>query len=136
MKLFDFYITEEDKDKHFLQRTLMGPEYRNIIMAFKNHPNLGYKSFDQREVHLNQPEAIIHHAGYVRHYGKAISVKDWEAKCAYYMTFEKYREKWARRRGHAIHTTSSFNQQLIRWSQKDTHGIPLTKELQKQDCYR
>lgn len=136
MKLFDFYITKEDVLKHFLQREFMGPEYREIIMLFRNHPNLRYKNFDQRQVHLNQPGAKIMDSGYVRHYGKAISVEEWEATCRYYGTkFPKYSKKWTARMGKAIHNRSSFDRWLIKWHEKDKLGIKMTPSDENRSIY-
>lgn len=135
MQLYDYYITAQDVNSHFLQRQYLGPEYRRIVMAFRNHPALRYESNDQREVHLHQPKVTVLNAGYVRHYGKAISVEAWEEKCRYYMTFKKYAAKWARRRGKAVHTTSSFNMPLITWPERKKKGVLLTREIEKNSIY-
>lgn len=135
MKLYDYYITNKDVDMPFHKRQYLGPEYRKIVMAFKNHPRLNYKSFDQREVHLNQPAGVVLNEGYVKHYGKAISVRAWEDKCRYYMTFAKYRQKWSKRRGQAIHTRSSFNLPLITWDQREEKGVLLTKKIELNSIY-
>ena len=62
-------------------------------------------------------------AGYVKHYGKAISVEEWEKTCDYYAEWpEPYGSKWAARRGKAIHTESDFGRPLILWEDKDRFG--------------
>ena len=135
MKLFDFYITPDDIEAHYMDRKWLGPEYREIIMAFKNHPNLSYDSPDQREVHLNHKGNILED-GYVRHYGKAISIEEWNRTCEYYGNhFPKYSEKWKKRMGKAVHETSSFGLPLIQWEEKNKYGVLLTKEIQMNSIY-
>jgi len=135
MKLFDFYITPYDVDKHYSDRQFCGPEYRNILMVFRNIPTLDYSSPDQREVHLRS-NGIVLNKGFVKHYGKGISVEQWEETCKYYANhFPKYSEKWKKRMGKAVHTSSSFGLPLITWSEKTTKGVPLTKEIEKNNIY-
>jgi len=133
MKLFDYYITFEDKHKPYWERKWLGPEYRQIIIAFRNLPTLSYHHPDQREVTLGQEGKIIS-AGHVKHYGKAISVNQWEQTCDYYSRhFPKYAAKWAARKGRAIHDKSDFGNPLIRWEERDSKGFPLTEELMQQE---
>lgn len=116
-RLFDFYITEEDKDKDYTHRKWMGPEYRDILMIVKASPTT---IFYDRAPHIpNHPEHIM--AGYCKHYGKAISEKEWEDTCEYYAKHlpEPYKTKWEGRRGKAIHTISDFGKELITWEEKD-----------------
>jgi len=125
MKLFDFYITEEDKGKPYHERQWLGPEYRNILMMFRNVPGILYWAPDQREITLRNNARILH-AGYVKHYGKAISIEEWELTCDYYATyFEKYRMKWLERKGKAIHNQSDFGRPLIKWDEKELKGVIL-----------
>lgn len=131
MKLFDFYITPEDVNKKYYEREWIGPEYREIIMLFRNSEYLRYESPDQREVTLGR-KGIIINEGYVKHYGKAISIDAWEKKCDYYANyFPKYSEKWLKRKGKAIHIKSDFGYDLIKWHEKDIKGFPLTPEVEK-----
>ena len=123
MKLFDFYITPEDVNKNYLERKWIGPEYRNILIAFRNIPGLKYSMPDQRSPFV-LGKIIID--GYVKHYGKAISVKQWEDTCEYYSAwFPKYAAKWEARKGKAVHTKSDFGRDLITWEEKDKKGIKL-----------
>lgn len=119
MRLFDFYITEEDKDKHYSERQWMGPEYRDILMAFKLKPGMHFRHNDQREMLLDR-RASVTTKGFVKHYGKAISVDEWEQTCDYYSTYfpEPYKTKWENRKGKAVHTESDFGRPLIKWEQK------------------
>lgn len=118
-RLFDFYITPEDVHKNYLNRDWMGPEYRDIPMLFKVQPLI---KFHQRVPNgIGKPEF----GGYVKHYGKAISVEEWEKACDYYANIRwaaaKYKdlqERWLNRKGRAIHIVSDFNRPLITWEQR------------------
>lgn len=123
MRLFDYYITPDDVDKHYSERKMIGPEYRSILMAFRNIPSLIYDKPDQRSPRV--PGKIIE-KGFVKHYGKAVSVEQWENTCNYYACwFPKYSGKWERRKGKAVHTKSDFGRELITWEEKETKGIKL-----------
>lgn len=123
MRLFDFYITEEDKDKHYTERQWLGPEYRDILFMFKNKNAIGYQIPDQRECFLT-PNSRIILSGYVKHYGKSISIQQWEDTCEYYATnFPKYADKWNNRRGKAIHDKSDFGRNLIKWNEKNNQKV-------------
>jgi glycosyltransferase involved in cell wall biosynthesis len=124
MKLFDYYITHEDVNMRYSERRFLGPEYREILMAFRNVPGLVYNRPIQRSPNV---PGKIKNFGYVKHYGKAISVEQWEKKCEYYSKHfpEKYSKKWEERKGKAIHTMSDFGRNLITWDEKKTKGIKL-----------
>lgn len=125
-RLYDFYITEEDKDKPWKERRWMGPEYRDILMFFKVMPGV---HFYQREP--VGPWKAIERGGDVRHYGKAISIDEWEKTCDYYVRhiggqyLPKFTRKWEARRGKAIHTVSDFGKPLILWEERHDKGVPL-----------
>lgn len=125
-RLYDFYITEEDKDKTWKERRWIGPEYRDILMFFKAVPGV---HFYQREP--VGPWGIIEMGGDVRHYGKAISIDEWEKTCDYYVRhiggqyLPKFTRKWEARKGKAIHTISDFGKPLILWEERTEKGIPL-----------
>lgn len=126
MKLFDYYITEEDKDLNYKERKWLGQEYRSILMMYRNKPNLKYQYHDQREMLLPDNSRILY-AGAVKHYGKAISVKEWEETCNYYSNHfpEPYKSKWEGRKGKAIHEKSDFGGKLIQWHEIDDWGFPM-----------
>lgn len=126
MKLFDFYITEEDKDKNYKERKWLGPEYREILMMYRNTPDVKYHLPDQREATLGASARGVY-AGYVKHYGKAIGVDEWEKTCKYYSEHfpEPYKSKWEARKGKAVHTKSDFGADLIMWDMKEDYGFPL-----------
>ena len=125
MRLFDFYITEEDKDLDYTHRKFIGPEYRDILFAYRHKVAAGFVYPDQRECMLN-PAANHVRYGFVKHYGKSFSIQQWEDTCEYYAThFPKYSAKWNARRGKAIHTESDFGADLITWDQKESNGYKL-----------
>lgn len=127
MKLFDFYITEEDKDLPYPGRQYIGPEYRPILMAFRKRAALGYSMPDQRECSLKLGTRIVHD-GSVAHYGKAISIDQWDRTVDYYVNhFPKYAKKWEQRRGKAIHDKSDFGADLIKWEERFKKGYPLDR---------
>tara|TARA_R110000824_G_C15060344_1_gene662328 strand:+ start:89 stop:799 length:711 start_codon:yes stop_codon:yes gene_type:complete len=124
MRLYDFYITEEDKDKLYLDREYMGPEYRDILFIFRMGATTGYHWLDQRECSLSSDN--ITDLGFVKHFGKSISIEQWEDTCEYYAThFPMYSSKWDARRGKAIHTESDFGRPLIKWADRFTKGVKL-----------
>lgn len=126
MRLFDYYITPEDISKKYFERKYIGPEYRDILIAFRNLPTLEYKYLDQREVILGVENKVLLD-GFVKHYGKAISVEQWEKTCEYYSKhFPIYADKWENRKGKAIHQKySDFANELICWNEKEEKGINL-----------
>jgi len=127
MRLFDYYIAEGDKDKPYTEREYLGPEYRTIKMMFRNRPDAKYYRRDQREIAFLSGKVETLEAGYVKHYGKAISLEEWEKTCDYYwLNFpEPYRSKWLKRKGHAVHTESDFGRPLITWDEKEKKGVLL-----------
>lgn len=133
MRLFDFYITHEDIKLKYYQRQFIGPEYRDILIAFRNLPTLAYKEPDQREVYLGSEGKTILD-GYVKHYGKAISIEEWEKTCDYYSQhFPQYSEKWEKRKGKAVHTKySDWGNELITWDEKEEKGVDLYQATQNQ----
>lgn len=131
-RLYDFYITKDDIDKNYMEREFMGPEYRDIIMMFRPNENVIFKD--------RQPAGIskkIGFGGYVKHYGKSISTEEWESTCDYYInTFGgHYRNRWLPRKGKSVHTMSSFGNDFIKWEDRHSRGIRLTKEIEKNSIY-
>lgn len=129
-QLFDIYITPEDVNKHYLDREYVGPEYRTITMFFRNSQYLSYDKPDQRIVNL-EPGIKVFIAGYIKHFGKGISVQHWEETCQYYINhWPKYAAKWEKRLGKAVKTDylSDFGNQLIKWSDREIKGFPLESQ--------
>jgi glycosyltransferase involved in cell wall biosynthesis len=121
LRLFDFYITENDINKNYLERKYMGVEYRDIMMLFRPTEKLTFN--DRQPVQYAKPSI---YKGYVKHYGKAISVEEWEKTCDYYINHRggskrlDFTNKWKKRKGKAIHTKSDFNRPLITWEERKT----------------
>lgn len=120
-RLFDFYITEEDKDREYTGnlvslRRLCGPECRGIVSIFKNTPGIKFTRKCSRN-----PESSVYHktlySGFIRHYGKAISIKDWERRCDFYINrAPEYEKIWSKRKGKAVHIESDFYRPLRTWN--------------------
>jgi len=120
MRLFDFYITQEDVHLDYNHRTWMGPEYRNIPMIFRMGAATGWHSLDQRICSLKSRNILD--SGFTKHYGKSVSVEEWESTCDYYIEhFPTYAKKWKERKGKAIHKdVSDFGRPLIKWEDKES----------------
>jgi len=135
LRLFDFYITPSDVHRKYNGnlihlRDWMGPEYRDILMLFRKSAKPKWHLPDQREPTLQKKYVRVKGPlGFVRHYGKSISVEQWEETCRYYVKhFPMYSEKWKARMGKAVHEgTSDFGNSLIIWKDKIEKGIPMTK---------
>lgn len=133
-KLFDAYITPEDVQSPYFERDWFGPEFRTIVFFFRNSIHLSYDSPDQRIVNL-EPGIRVPISGYVKHYGKGISIQHWEETCDYYMNcFPKYSAKWEARKGKAVKVDykSDFGNDLIRWRDRDDKGFPLEQQTYGQ----
>lgn len=128
-RLYDFYITPEDVNEPYNKRQWIGPEFRTIPFFFRNDPVLRYQYPDQRVVDLpNNIEIPIH--GDIKHFGKGLSIEQWEATCDYYVRFwPKYSDKWRQRKGKAVHTDmkSDFGNNLIRWTDR-SRGFSLENQ--------
>ncbi len=125
-RLFDFYITPEDKEWPYHKRQWIGPEYRTITFFFRNLPNIKYHQPDQRIVTLPDGIGNVPIHGDVKHYGKGFSVDEWEETCDYYIKFfPKYSDKWRQRKGKAVHEDmkSDFGHDLIKWNERDKHQL-------------
>jgi glycosyltransferase involved in cell wall biosynthesis len=125
MRLWDFYITEEDKCLPYTSRKWVGPEYRDIIFMFRNHPELRYFIPDQRQC-ATPGYFRTERLGSVKHYGKSVSIEEWEKTCDYYINyFQIYSEKWKLRKGKAIHTKSDFGRDLVLWDDREKNGVAI-----------
>lgn len=133
LRLFDFYITPSDAHREYTGdliplRDWIGPEYRDILMLFRKSTDPKWHQPDQREPDLQKPNVrITGPGGFVRHYGKSISVEQWEETCRYYADhFPMYSEKWEARKGKAVHDgVSDFGNALIRWEDMDNPSATL-----------
>ena len=128
IRLFDAYITENDKNpvtnmtSLYNFRKYFGPEYRDIIMIWKNLDHICFEGTDARE-----PVGYNSYLQKFRcqHYGKSLSIEQWEETCEYYyQNFpEPYKTKWKSRKGKAIHEASDFGRNLLEWTELTGENI-------------
>jgi len=121
ISLFDAYMTATDNAAYQQGQSLLnfrrhfGPECRNILMLWKNTAEVAYRGLDAREPSVSGDVAVRFHC---QHYGKSLSVEQWEATCEYYVNhfpYDPYGKKWEARRGKAIHDLSDFGRPLFPW---------------------
>lgn len=122
--LFDAYMTVEDKEPYTPDRKLLdfrrsyGPERREILMLWRDHPGIRFVEGGGRiPVGISKPRTEL----YCQHYGKSLSVSHWEETCDYYIRYfppETYGKKWQARKGKAIHTESDFGRPLYPWGEQ------------------
>jgi glycosyltransferase involved in cell wall biosynthesis len=128
IQLFDAYMTAEDKksfnkgENLFNYRKYFGIERRDILMLWRNSPDIVFQGLDAREPTIISPNhQKIAVKFYCQHYGKSLSVQQWEDTCNYYadhFPFESYGKKWLARKGKAIHTLSDFDTELELWGEE------------------
>lgn len=130
IRLFDSYITNEDKNPYIKGklwnfRKCFGPEYRDILMIWKNNKNVDFLGIDAREPII---KGKIITKFYCQHYGKSLSINHWEETCEYYSKyFPMYSKKWEKRKGFAIHKKSDFKNNLYSWNEVKKNGFLLLK---------
>jgi glycosyltransferase involved in cell wall biosynthesis len=121
VRLFDAYMTPDDHapyepDRELLDfRRFFGPERRDILMLWRNRPQVVFAA-----QHAREPGGVeqVRTDLYCQHYGKSLSVAHWEETCDYYLRhfpFDTYGRKWRDRKGRAIHTLSDFERPLYPW---------------------
>jgi glycosyltransferase involved in cell wall biosynthesis len=124
VQLFDAYMTPEDcapyaPDLPLLHfRRFYGPEQRDILMLWRNRPEIHFAEGHGRTPGGMERVKIDLHC---QHYGKSLSVDHWEETCDYYIRhfpFETYGRKWTERKGQAIHTDSDFQRPLYEWGEE------------------
>jgi hypothetical protein len=121
VRLFDAYMTPQDwapyrPNQELLNfRRYFGPEQRDILMLWRNRPQVHFAQEHAREPGGVDPVSVDL---YCQHYGKSLSVEHWEETCDYYIRhfpFHTYGRKWLERKGRAIHTQSDFMRPLYEW---------------------
>lgn len=131
--LFDAYLSEDLQDNYYHGRLietqrLYGRECRRILMAWRAGAAFEYLGLDQREPVPGITCRIFESDHAVAHFGKAISVDQWNATCEYYAKHfpEPYASKWASRYGRAIHSTSDFGSELLSLEEARTRSVDIT----------
>jgi glycosyltransferase involved in cell wall biosynthesis len=123
VRLFDAYLTPGDHEPYTSDRQLLnfrryyGPEERDILMLWRNRPEIGFAEGDGR---TPRGMAEVKVDLYCQHYGKSLSIAHWEETCDYYIRhfpYETYGQKWSARKGKAIHTRSDFGRPLYPWGE-------------------
>ena len=121
VRLFDAYMTPDDHAPYQPNRALLGfrrffgPEQRDILMLWRNRPEVFFG-----KQHAREPGGVerVQTDLYCQHYGKSLSIDHWEETCDYYVRhfpFETYGRKWLDRKGRGIHTQSDFMRPLFEW---------------------
>lgn len=124
ISLFDAYMTKNDfsdykAGKLINLRKSYGPERRDILMMWRSNSKALYEGLDKREPSLKSKRICTKF--YCQHYGKAISIAQWEQTCEYYskhFPYETYGKKWELRKGRAVHEKSDFNTELFRFNEE------------------
>lgn len=131
VNLFDAYMTADDHAPYETGmnllgfRSLFGVERRRILMAWRPSPDIDYRIPDSRE-----PQGItgdIENAFFCQHYGKSLSIEEWEATCQYYIKHfpDNYRQRWESRIGKGVHTVSDYGTPLYTWPEVTKHGVDI-----------
>lgn len=130
IQLFDAYITQNDFESYKGNKCLwgfrkyFGQERRDILMLFRCNKEIEFINLDAREpVGCKNIVTMF----YCQHYGKAISIEQWEETCNYYCTYfpEPYCSKWAARKNKAVHSKSDFDTELLRWEEVKKKNIKI-----------
>lgn len=130
VNLFDAYMTPSDSSPYQPGEQLLdfrdgfGPERRRILMAWRPSPTVDFTTPDAREPQ-GVPGPLVDRFA-CQHYGKALSVEQWEETCRYYVeNFPIYRDKWRARMGKGIHTESDFGTPLYSWAEVMDHAVDI-----------
>ncbi|HXG79975.1 MAG TPA: glycosyltransferase family 2 protein [Methyloceanibacter sp.] len=123
VRLFDAYMTPEDHAPYRQEQVLLnfrrfyGPEERDILMLWRNRPEIGFAEGDGR---TPRGAARARTGLHCQHYGKSLSIEHWDETCDYYIRhfpYDTYGKKWMARKGKAIHTESDFGRPLFEWGE-------------------
>jgi len=93
VRLFDAYMTPEDQAPYTSDQPLLdfrkfyGPEQRDILMLWRNRPEIGFAEGDGR---TPRGMTSVKTALFCQHYGKSLSVAHWEETCDYYIRHFPY----------------------------------------------
>jgi hypothetical protein len=120
VRRFDAYLTPDDQmpvkecEQLLNRRRSFGPEYRAILMLWRNSPQVKFCDSDTRQPKGIEPVVIHFHC---QSYGKAISVEQWEktSDLAGNFPYDTHGYKSEKRKGQAIRTFSDFGRPLFEW---------------------
>jgi len=137
-QMYDFFITEKDKDKPYkgdIQsiRSYAGTEYRDQLFLFRNISGLYFKEAAHKEPIGFKNDRILYTKYKIKHYGKAKSVEDYYQKSKHYL---KYRP-------HLRKSKFKFTQPPVRKDKSDLGKLVKWEEIKKNlqargsvFCYR
>jgi hypothetical protein len=96
-------------------------------MAWRPSTKFRYEGLDRREPAYDSSARISVSLLRCKHFGKAISVDQWETTCDYFEEYfpEPYKTKWRNRKGKAIHIQSDFSTPLYGWEEVHLHVIQI-----------
>ena len=130
ISLLDAYITPADNAPYHGGNLLnfrekFGIERRDILMLWRNNGKAKYIYPDSREpAGFSRADTKI--AFWCQHYGKAVSIEQWEETCKYYAeNFPMYAEKWKARMGRGVHEKSDFDTELYNWEDAKSNSTLL-----------
>jgi len=130
IQLFDAYITPKDQQPYrqgerlYNFRKYFGVERRDILMIWRNVRSVDYILPDSREP--SGVDGVIETKFFCQHYGKSLSIEQWEENCRYYSeNFPAYSQKWKERMGKAIHVESDFGTELKTWQEVKKRPITI-----------
>lgn len=141
--LLDAYLTPEACDPYVsgslesLHR-LYGPEVRHILMAWRPSPKVRFLGRDQREPVLALTQRVSTSKIAVKHFGKGLSIEQWEETCSYYVDNfpDPYRSKWADRRGKALHGESDFGRPLLDWPVVESERVDIGPRKRRRETVK
>lgn len=131
--LFDAYLTSDHQSPYRPGERLedldrmYGPERRDILMLWRNSPKFFYEGLDQREPVCAPDARVITGPIHCKHFGKGISIEQWEETCDYYAKHfpEPYASKWTARKGKALHAQSDFGTPLYEWPEVKERALKI-----------
>jgi hypothetical protein len=145
LPLVDFYITPLDAE--FVDgvapeavRDWFGVETRWTLALFRPLPTVYVSRGDVREPQGFAPSGVREATQpMIEHYGKAVSVGEWERKASFYAErYPAYRAKWLERRGKAVHDgESDFGTRLVHRSEAfDPRAAPVVHRYAIEQGWR
>jgi glycosyltransferase involved in cell wall biosynthesis len=138
-ELYDFYITEKDKNHKYKGditkiRPFCGTEYRIQEIIFRNIPQVFVPDFAHREFYGFQKNRVLYSNYKIRHYGKAKTIKDFDRKIDFYIKYrQSYRQKMKKRKGKAVHSNLSDFGKIVLWADLIKNPQLKGKELYRFD---